>query len=453
MDYFKLVADKLVPHAHKPWAVAFIFLLTGIFSSIAIYSFALPNLPLISWSALLLVCLLSLTAALITHFVFRLPKCPEEVIGFLLAIRAETDAERFRLKNDFYESIKQALNESGTSLKFKVFLLPYRLSNSLETAEEARELTIRCNMRFGLYGDLRTRNENGNAMFVLRISSFVTHTETNDENQQLLQLEMNTLLPMEAKIDCKNELAGFEMTSRQFAAGSSYIISIPLFLSGQLNQALDLLAGLYRSTHLEHSEIQNNQELKLLIPKRLTNFLIHKIHTVFWQWRTQHQNHYLEKIEQLVNLTPVEYADSAAIITYKATASFLLRRDVKYSEKLLQRVESLTPRSASNQYSLAFLSAYEGDLDQAYKFYRAAFSNDETEFLSIEVEEFIARILEEEPERYQLHFCLGLINFRIKKDFGQAKEDFLLFIEKADKNKYSKQIQVTQKYLLELENK
>jgi len=47
----------------------------------------------------------------------------------------------------------------------------------------------------------------------------------------------------------------------------------------------------------------------------------------------------------------------------------------------------------------------------------------------IQTEEFIQEILEQEPSKTQLHFCLGLINFYAKEDYGAAERDLARFLE------------------------
>jgi hypothetical protein len=48
-----------------------------------------------------------------------------------------------------------------------------------------------------------------------------------------------------------------------------------------------------------------------------------------------------------------------------------------------------------------------------------------------EVEEFIIWVLEDEPERYQLYYCLGILNEHFKADYEQAIQDYEVFVERA----------------------
>ena len=51
---------------------------------------------------------------------------------------------------------------------------------------------------------------------------------------------------------------------------------------------------------------------------------------------------------------------------------------------------------------------------------------------SIEDETFILDVLDEEPEKYQLWYCLGLVNYYKKEDYECALEYFNNFIKEEE---------------------
>ncbi|MES2026830.1 MAG: hypothetical protein V4448_14865 [Pseudomonadota bacterium] len=454
MPFKNEIANRLAPHAHKLWAQICLSLLVALSCTVGIHSLGLANLPVFGILSASIICVVFIASFICFYFLFRLPRCPNDTIGFLIIIRTETVIEQARLENDFYQSIRTALNEAQVSLKFKVFLLPARIGNAVESLEQANQLRAQCNMRFALYGDIRTRNHKGKEFYVLRVISMVSHGESNSENIHLLQSEMIDLLPAELRIDCQEDLEGFEITSLQFASGARYAISVALFISGQTKEAVELLKSLYTDlkTVKKQIEIPDTDKLAKLIPNRLTNFLTHEISTQYSHWRNESDIRHLNAIENLLQEIPKECESLPDILTFRATNIFLMRRDVTESKRLIRLADIAQPKSAASKYSLAFLSAYDGDLDESFKFYRTAFSLDESDALSVEVEEFISKIVEIEPDKYQLHFCLGLVNFRKKRDYLQATRDFQKFVTLAEGQQYAKQVEVTQKYLVELGN-
>lgn len=71
--------------------------------------------------------------------------------------------------------------------------------------------------------------------------------------------------------------------------------------------------------------------------------------------------------------------------------------------------------------------------------------------MPLQSESFILRLIDDEPEHRALYFCLGLINFRAKRDLRAAREDFRRFIEHADPSRHARQIQAAQEWISEID--
>jgi hypothetical protein len=103
-------------------------------------------------------------------------------------------------------------------------------------------------------------------------------------------------------------------------------------------------------------------------------------------------------------------------------------------------------------YSEAFLIAYDGDLEGAYRVYRRAFESplsDQT--VPTQCEEFIQVVIDEEPDRKWLYYCLGLINYRAKGDLKAARDDFARFIDSVDPSRFKRHIDVAHKWVQEID--
>lgn len=450
----KILAEKFLPYAHKEWAPLVVFFVASIAGGFGLISVEIKIFPVTPWHLILAAAIIGLICGITTYLVFKLPNFEKNEIGLLLAIKTETEAERLRVQNDFAENIEKALQASGSKLKFKVVILPPRISNHIKSPKDAIAITNKCKARFAIYGDVRTRTFKDKDYYVLRVISLVTHINVGSNIQELLRSEMNSLLPGETRIDCKDDLEGFELTSKQFALGSKYVIAIALYISGAKKEATDLLQSLYSSIRLlkKQTELPSTEQLLTLVPKRLSELLHEQCHDLFWHWRNSHDNHHLIYIEELIERVPKEHSSMPSLLTLRAVCTFVLLRDIPKSENLIREVGKSEPNQPHWKYSLAFLAAYQGKLDNAYKLYRNAFNDDESNELPVEIEEFIAWIVEVEPDKYQLHYCLGLINFKKKKDFARANADFSLFIENADAKLYEKQIKAANKYISEMAN-
>jgi tetratricopeptide (TPR) repeat protein len=96
------------------------------------------------------------------------------------------------------------------------------------------------------------------------------------------------------------------------------------------------------------------------------------------------------------------------------------------------------------RYSVAFLLAYQGELDQAVREYERAFATPTRDVtVPLQSEEFIHGVLRTEPDKYQLHFCSALINERAKRDSDAALNDYRTFVgEAGDRAEFAQQVAI-----------
>jgi hypothetical protein len=100
---------------------------------------------------------------------------------------------------------------------------------------------------------------------------------------------------------------------------------------------------------------------------------------------------------------------------------------------------------------MAFLLAYTENLKLAIKHYKKASNYDVLPETITQVEDFICWILKNEPEKYQFFYCLGFFNWKVKGDKIQARKDFTEFINKCPDNHFTKEIELSRKWIKELE--
>jgi len=98
--------------------------------------------------------------------------------------------------------------------------------------------------------------------------------------------------------------------------------------------------------------------------------------------------------------------------------------------------------------NLAFLFAYSGNMGKARSTYRKAFerSCNRTD-VPIQTEEFMIWVLSQEPDKEQLYFCLGLVNWHGKKDKEQAVKDFQKFRDAGLEKKYPQEYALADTYI------
>jgi tetratricopeptide (TPR) repeat protein len=130
---------------------------------------------------------------------------------------------------------------------------------------------------------------------------------------------------------------------------------------------------------------------------------------------------------------------------------FLANRNVAMAFEHTSQANN--PNDAIWMYNAAFLHAYEGDIDKAYSFYVRAFRKPSTASSHIQSEEFMREILEQEPDKVQLLYCLGLIYLKQRHDLVLAKEAFEDFVQTAPPERFQRWIAFSRKYLEEIDGK
>ena len=131
---------------------------------------------------------------------------------------------------------------------------------------------------------------------------------------------------------------------------------------------------------------------------------------------------------------------------------FLSSRDIESAKKEIKKAKN--NRDAAWLWSSAFLDAYEGKLEEAHKTYQRAFRGLVADATALQVETFIVDVVNLEPDKIQLWYCLGMINYLYKEDLPSALEDFQCFCKHAEKaNHFTKSVEFAKKYIKEIETK
>jgi len=136
----------------------------------------------------------------------------------------------------------------------------------------------------------------------------------------------------------------------------------------------------------------------------------------------------------------------------KAICEFVLRHDVPAAHKLITRCRN--DSDSTWWYSRAFLHAYQGKMEEAVADYRHAFQGTVIDVsVPVQCEEFIQTVLAKEPDRIQLYFCLGIINFYAKQDYLAAERDLNLFLAKLKDTDFSRQATEARKLIEDCKSK
>jgi len=263
---------------------------------------------------------------------------------------------------------------------------------------------------------------------------------------------MRQVFPAQALIPESDEVMGFQVTKDVVGVAARFTMGVASFISQDAITAFDFHHSLWL-------------EIKALIEKdadiypgykhirnRLPNLLVLEGLLSARFFYITKPTSYLDEI--------VKYLDAVQEIDPRNYDAHLLRgiyyflhdHDTTSAKREIRKAKN--DRNSASQYSAAFLAAYEGDLEEAHKIYRRTFRGQVTPSTPLDVEIFIGDVLKAEPDKIQLWYCLGMINYFDKGDLQAASGDFSRFIDLARKSgRFGASVKFAEEYLAAIHKK
>ena len=379
------------------------------------------------WCQILLSASTPLILFSVWYITNKLPIIKKGKIGIVLAFSSDSKEEAKQLEIDFIKSLKAFLQRDPDGGNFEVLVLPSFATNQLETFQGCDKTLRKCRGHLLLYGSAKKRNIKGKETHIINFDGFIRHAPIPKEISNKFAIDLRTAIPKQMMFSIENDALVFDSASKWFDISSRYVIGIAAFLSGVVKYSEKMLLQVEKSLTIT----QEIPPFVQLIAKKLPIRLIE----LYSNWlRAVHNEYYVTRNIDLLNIED-ELAtkllsrdpDNYEAILAKSIAEFILRRNISHAKSILSKCKKIA--DSTWRYNLAFLFCYESNLAMAHQEYRFAFkqiNNNVT--IPIQCEEFIQEILLKEPDKQQLYFALGLINYNSKKDYTAAKQDFETFL-------------------------
>ncbi|MDD2913908.1 MAG: hypothetical protein PHP70_01180 [Gallionella sp.] len=381
----------------------------------------------------------------------RPPIVPKDKVGFLVCITCTDEAELRKIEEDFIDPLRKLVKSGVAGNTFYFLQMPQHFAMQVVDADSASEMRMRCRAHFMIYGRVKKRIINGKETHIVELEGAVAHQPISKKVQDSLVSEFTELLPRNVHISTENDLFSFQFTSEWAEVVARYIIGIAAACSGDLKYAESLYRDvLLRLNNKEHS-FPVYRKLKERVPNRLAEIYEARATDCHNKWSETHNPAYLLEVDNWLNKIEPQCQDRGVAITLCAITKFLIARSPDESIKLLKKLKHEDGRIW--QCNMAFLYAYKGNLKQAARHYRrASICNFELDNL-YQIEEFICWMLEQEPSKYELYFCLGFVNWLIKEDMVLALEYFTKFIELCESQHYVQEQKLIGEWMNEILNK
>lgn len=319
----------------------------------------------------------------------RLPRNKKDKIGIVIAIKTENEIEKIKLHSNLITELRAYLQNSDIPAIFNIIPLEEVHAQNINDGATALLFLRRIRGHFLVYGQMiKGKMDNGQLHYKFHLEGAVIHRPISKFFSDQLSKEFAELLPRRVIFSENEEILGFEFTQQWLGLVTKYIIGIAAFLSGDLNLSLKI----YSQLNLELENYDNGIQAIVEIKKRL----------------------------------PRRFYEVATAFSFKYY--FLIEKDLKKSMFEINRIKN--PLDVTWRYSLAFLYAYKEDVLQAKRQYDKACIGYVDGNVISDCELFISDILKEEPNSKGLYFLRGYLNFKIKKDFILAKNDFEEFLRR-----------------------
>jgi tetratricopeptide (TPR) repeat protein len=394
------------------------------------------------------VCLVSwLSTACYWLYSNRIPKTEKGKFGFVVSIYCDDYETDKKFRADFVNNLNVLITDGSTGKYFNFIELSNHVAKDISNPQDAQLILEKTKGHFIIHGRVKTRDK----IHYFELNSIVTHKPLPIVVSNELKKEMSELLPRKIRIADNNFLESFEFTSKWAEIASKYLIGNARLLSGDIGPALELYNEVLNvSKNYENIPVIN--ELRSKSIKNIVVILDIRATSLYEKWVETHDISLIEHIRPLLDEYDKYNICNYQIETIKSISLVLLSKDIDSAIKIL----SIFPKDIQNatwMLNKAFLFAYKGDLNTAYREYSRALKRPVNEFsdgLINKVEDFILLIIEQNPKVPQLYYCLGIINKDFKEDLLLAKRDFETFISYSPINTFTKEKEIANRWVNEI---
>lgn len=385
-------------------------------------------------------------------FFTKVKRVSKNKIGIGVAVSFEEDKKSKELYNDFIISLKKALNQGELFHNFELIPFNNNISKKVDSYAEANRLAKKSGLSLLLYGQTRVRDNRDGKLHIIDLNGLVKHAPIDIQTSENFGKAFSKALKS-FKISVQDNVDGCDFAGKHISIVTKYILGIAASLSHDFLYAEQLLIDAEKDLQSNlnaHGEDVLSQEMLAIIKGQIGSLYLFVTSIKKSEYAITQNDDMLEEIQSLLEKQSQYRVGDVSSKYMSAICAFKLRRDIDEAERFLKDIK--TPdRNGVWYYNRAFLYAYNDDLDAAYKSYAKAFRMPiEDKTIIAQAERFIGDVLEEEPHKIALHFCLGLINYKEKGDYLSAQKAFLAFLNSPDKSKFPNQIKIVKRWLHEI---
>ncbi len=363
-------------------------------------------------------------------FRYRVPKSDLDKINIGICINAE-DKDAQLAHTDFVSSLRSLLADNDATGLFNVIIYSQPLTKEVKSNAEAFQFGQKHKLVMLIWGRVFTRPAKDEAVQHLAIQSMLFHSTFTPSFQQKLSQRFGSVMPARAKSPLSLSTEMCEFTASQTNLAVKLMISLLGIAYGDFKNAERWLKEL-------GSVRQVAAQVRREIQKQTEELYLQWLGVIGWRFVIHRDREGMRLVPQLWENYRRHGGNSLSAATVRAQAYVLVDRNARKANEILEsHLKEMRSSRMSQAYwfSRAFCYAYLDDLNKAYKAYQVGLSSTrDTDDVAVQCEVFINEILQAEPARTSLYFCLGFLNYKVKIDLEAAKRDLLSFISKCSNN-------------------
>lgn len=361
---------------------------------------------------------------------FVYPKNVIGKVGIVVAIYAESETERNRLKADFVRKLKEMFSEENISELAEIIFLKNHFAEQIVDSNSPKKEIEQINQKIGahlyIWGDIKKRlNGESGDVYSLAFHGYVVHKPITMELSSDLAKDFSSILPREINFS-EREFKGFEVSAKMIHLAIKYIIGLAAFVSQDPQLAFTLHNGLQEKFNLYRPLPVHIQRIRDRIPILLSE-------EALWISKWHYTNMRVEDAKSYLSVALKNNNQNYGMWLMKSILDFN-DGNISAALKSINSAKKSPNANVTWRYNEAFLFFWTGKYDKAIlacdKLKKISYI--EESLLCKEVREFNLNILQTDKEHPQVYYWIGYLSYFKENNLCNALEDFENFHRFAD---------------------
>jgi len=358
-------------------------------------------------------------------------------VNLIFSFVLENKEDENLFKNDLIRELKNFIDNSKLDANL-IFFNPYLVEKfkNKETIDKFLNDYLEKYKIIFLKGILKKRNDK----YYIQMQVGWNHEVISIHESYRYGAEVGSYFN-ERRVEIEKQVEEFKITSKKIYLGVEFISVIILEISKKHKEALDKLIIFYNKRGLLSGFI-NISDIYNHILFNVLQLLTEKYY-LYLNYLNGNNAKFILEVDAGLNKY-LHFAQNSPLSFYrdafynlKSITVFLLTRDTKKTRNILKKVNGIRENKLVSE---AFLYAYDNNVYECEKRYKKIKKETCSASVLFETENFIYKILKEEPDKYSLYFCLGYINLFLKGDEKLGKDNFDKFLKFSKNDKLNLRI-------------